>query len=123
MVKPRILIVDDETIIRDAIRRWFEFADFEVDVAEDGQVAVDKCSAHTYDIVTMDLEMPRMKGMEAIALIRKQHPALPVIIVTGYYEENAIDTDKYRIAKVLTKPVRLQDLETEVRKVLNEQGQ
>lgn len=65
-----ILVVEDEPTIRDAIARWLTLRGFRVETAEDGQMAVDMCREHRYDLVTMDLEMPRLSGHEAIQAIR-----------------------------------------------------
>jgi len=113
----RILIVDDEAYIRDALRLWMIECGFEVDTAADGQAAVEKCLQTDYDIIAMDLEMPRMNGLDAIVAIRQSRPDIPILVLTGlprdYEEVLALGA-----TKVLSKPVRLRDLETEVRQAL-----
>ena len=115
--KPCILIVDDERSVRTALHRWFEACGYLVDVAMDGVEAVEKCTAKLFDAVIMDLEMPRMSGAEALVAIKVLHPELPVIVFTGYphSQERALYTGA---ARVLTKPLRLRDLEHEVREVM-----
>lgn len=110
----RVLVVDDEENIRFALKRWFESSGFEVDVAEDGDVAVALCRAKSYDVVTMDLEMPRMNGKEAFLIISEMQPDLPVIFLTGYYEEMQ-DPVLSKAANILIKPISLHVLEKEVR--------
>lgn len=117
VTKPRILVVDDEEHLRDTLKRWFEIRGFEVDVAENGEEAVRKCDQSDYDIVTMDLEMPRMKGQEAIAAIRTRRPNLPILALTGYYSEGD-SALRCGADKVLAKPVSLQKLEEEVRQMI-----
>ncbi|MBN2309692.1 MAG: response regulator [Candidatus Hydrogenedentes bacterium] len=114
MKKLRLLVVDDEESIRIALSRWFESSGFDVDLAEDGLVAVEKCQANEYDAVTMDLEMPRMRGAEAVQHIRRLWPNLPVIVLTAHAEahQEAADLD---VSCVLAKPTSLNDLEREVR--------
>lgn len=117
MGKPTILIVDDEANIRGALYRWFEIRGFDVSSAADGLEAVSLCADNRYDVITMDLEMPRMGGIEALTAIHKTHPDVPILVVTGF----ARDAQKALTAgavKVLTKPLRLRDLEDEVRGVL-----
>lgn len=114
---PRILIVDDEDSIRDALARWFTLRGFEVEKAEDGLVAVEKCVAGSFDVITMDLEMPRLSGVEAIERIRSTHPEIPIIVLTGYPNE-ADEVLERGAAKVLTKPLRLKDLEEEIKQIL-----
>jgi DNA-binding response OmpR family regulator len=118
---PKILIVDDEDSIRDALARWFTLRGYEVEKAEDGLAAVEKCAVSSFDIITMDLEMPRLSGMEAIERIRKTNPTVPIIVLTGYPNE-AEEVLERGAAKVLTKPLRLRDLEEEVSLLLTRGG-
>jgi CheY-like chemotaxis protein len=114
----RILIVDDEPGIRSAVGSWFTAKGFLVDTAADGIEAMEKCRACAYDLVTMDLEMPRMGGLEAIPAIKALYPTLPIVVLTGYVknEESALSAGA---ARVLAKPLRLSHLEQEVRSVLS----
>lgn len=115
----RMLVVDDEENIRTALQRWFEASGFEVDSAEDGAEAVQKCATHEYDVVTMDLEMPRMNGVEAIAAIRNLKPQLPVVVLTGFLGR-AEEALRHGATKILAKPLSLRRLEEEVRGLLQE---
>ena len=121
MSKPKILIVDDEASIRIALDRWFTLRGFEVQQAMDGQEAVDCCEKSNYDVITMDLEMPRRGGVEAIALIKKLRPEVPVVVLTGY-AKNADTAIANGAAKVLSKPFRLKELEKEVRNILKQES-
>lgn len=115
-----MLVVDDEPNIRSAVRRWFEAHGYEVEVADDGDVALELCNANRYDVVTLDLEMPRLSGREVLAHLHENMPALPVIIFTGYYSGPA-DPSLDGAAKILLKPLSLHELEREVREVVDEQ--
>lgn len=117
MGKPSILIVDDEANIRGALQRWFQICGFEVTSASDGLEAVILCETNRFDVITMDLEMPRMGGIQALTEIRKTHPLVPVIIVTGFARDTQLAL-RAGASKVLAKPLRLRDLEEEVRGVL-----
>ncbi len=117
MSKPRLLVVDDEEYIRFALRRWFEICGFEVDLAEDGEVAVAKCRTGSYDVITMDLVMPRMNGQNAIRGIRAINPTVPIIVLTAY-QERAGDLRAVGASRVLAKPLALHDLEVEIRRLL-----
>jgi CheY-like chemotaxis protein len=90
---------------------------FETDTANDGAEAVEKCRANRYEIVTMDLEMPRMNGIEAIRVIKRDCPDTPILILTGFVN----DVEKLHgltVQGVLTKPVRMHDLESVIREVI-----
>lgn len=117
MVKPRILIVDDDMNVRSAFHHWFSCRGFDADEAEDGVEAVEKCTRGAYDVITLDLEMPRMTGVQALPLIRKSQPDVPIIVLTGYANETG-STGLNDVARVLIKPMSLRELETVVREFL-----
>lgn len=82
----RLLIVDDEIKIRTVIREYAEFHDYEVDEAEDGQTAVDMVKENDYDIIVMDIMMPKLDGYSACKEIRKfKHT--PIILLSARSEE------------------------------------
>lgn len=122
MGKPSILIVDDEAMVLTALERWFRARGFRTQLAYDGVEAVERCRERGYDAVIMDLEMPRMNGVDAIREIKKMHPAMPIVILTGYYQasEDARDCGAERL---FHKPVSLRALEEEIRKLLPEPGE
>lgn len=117
MERPRILIVDDDTNVRSAFQRWFSCRGFDADEAEDGVEAVDKCSRGAYDVITLDLEMPRMGGVQALPMIRKAQPDVPIVVLTGFANEAHALSPK-DVARVLVKPMSLRELEDVVRELL-----
>ena len=121
MPKPKILIVDDETSIRLALDRWFTLRGFEVQQAKDGQEAVEYCEKNQYDVIIMDLEMPRMTGLEAIVIIKKLRPEAPVLILSGFTKDADLAIANGAV-KVLSKPLRLKELEKEVREILDHES-
>ncbi len=82
----RLLVVDDEPMIREVIREYAEFNDFEVDEAEDGMEAVSLCKEKDYDILVMDIMMPRLDGFSACKEIRKCKD-IPIIMLSARSEE------------------------------------
>ncbi len=82
----RLLLADDHPVVRDGLRGVFEGdPDFEVaGEAADGAEAVDRALALAVDVVLMDLRMPRMGGVEAIALLRERAPSVHVLVLTTY---------------------------------------
>ena len=114
---PAILIADDDDVVVQTLAQWFETRGFNVDVARDGLEAVAKCQERIYDVVTMDIEMPRLGGIEAIRLLKEFSPATPVIALTGYASDP--DLPKHcRADKICAKPIALSALEREVRVLL-----
>ncbi len=83
----KILIVDDETRIREMIRKYAQFEGFVTDEACDGLEAVEKCANGSYDLVVMDIMMPNLDGFSAMKEIKKTRPELPFILLSALGEE------------------------------------
>ncbi len=83
---PRILIVDDEQKIREVIREYSEFNGYEVEEAADGMEAVSLCRLNDYDLIIMDIMMPRLDGYSACKEIKKTKN-IPVIMLSARGEE------------------------------------
>lgn len=82
----KILVVDDEANIRNVIKEYAEFEGYEVEEAVDGMEAVSKCKDEDFDIVIMDVMMPRLDGFSAIKEIRKTKN-IPVLMLSARGEE------------------------------------
>jgi DNA-binding NtrC family response regulator len=81
----RILIVDDGKDFREALRDFLVYLGYQVQEASDGRKALDLLrKSHGIDLVLLDINMPRLHGVEILAQIRKMAPELNVIIVTGH---------------------------------------
>ena len=82
----KILIVDDEARIREVIREYAQFNKYETDEAEDGMQAVAKCLNNDYDLIIMDIMMPKLDGYSACKEIKKEKD-IPVIMLSARGEE------------------------------------
>lgn len=82
----KVLIVDDEEMIRNVLREYVEFEGNEADEAADGMEAVKKCRDNDYDIILMDVMMPRLDGFSAVKEIKK-FKDIPVIMLSAREEE------------------------------------
>lgn len=82
----KVLIVDDEEMIRAVLREYVEFEGGEADEAQDGMEAVQLCRENDYDVVLMDVMMPRLDGFSAVKEIRK-YKQTPVIMLSARSEE------------------------------------
>lgn len=112
-----MLIVDDDASVREALSQWFLMRGFSVATAEDGVAAIEQCKKQHFDLITLDLEMPRMSGMEAIGPLRTCLPEATIVVLTGYGRDT--ETALLRgAAKVLQKPMRMTALEAELLEVL-----
>ncbi len=108
------LVVDDEPAIRASLAGLMRVLGFDVDTASDGVEALERVEVHgaSLSVVLMDLTMPRMGGVEALAELRKRAPDLPVILCSGYSEEHvASDLMPEDLVHFLQKPYSLEDLE------------
>ena len=107
----KILIVDDEPWVRDVFRDFCDLTDaFEVDLAESGAKAVEMIADQQYDLVTMDLIMPEMSGLDALEKIKELAPRTPVVVVTGNATEKLVNrAGVLGACQVMYKPVMLDD--------------
>ncbi len=105
--RARILVVDDEESIRELLSKTLALAEYEVDLAPDGDTAVDRMRAIPYDLLITDLRMPGVDGLTVIREARRLNADIPVIIVTGYSTEaSAIEAINLGVQGYLTKPFR-----------------
>jgi DNA-binding NtrC family response regulator len=107
----RILIVDDETIVRDSLGAWFRQDGHRVDVAESGKEALRLVSANRYDIAFLDIKMPGMDGLELQARLSAADPELSVVLMTAYASvETAVKAMKNGAYDYIVKPFDPDDL-------------
>ena len=86
----KILVVDDESSIREALSKVLHAEDYEVVSAENGQEAVEKFGAETIDLLLLDLGLPVKDGWETLAWLAGVNPLLPVIIITGRHAQREL---------------------------------
>ncbi len=102
----RVLVVDDEVMVRDVVCRMLEEVGYTVAPAADGPAALDLVRAGRFDAVILDLTMPGMSGREVLAALYALAPALPVIVCSGHERDRAHDLG----AGFLSKPFHFDDL-------------
>ncbi|MGO8787539.1 MAG: response regulator [Terriglobia bacterium] len=83
----RVLLVDDEPLVRKLVSRHLVAAGYVVRVADDGLDAIGKLRAGLPDLIISDLKMPRMSGVELLDVVRKRFPEIPVIVMSGVTAE------------------------------------
>jgi DNA-binding NtrC family response regulator len=107
----RLLIVDDEEEFLISSSRALSRRGFIVDAALNGVTALDKVEEFEYDAVVLDVKMPDIDGIEVFYQIRRIHPDLPVILLTGHSSiGDAFQTSKEGIADYLSKPIEMDEL-------------
>ena len=108
--KGSILIVDDETGARESLRMILKPI-YEVHTAEDGRKAIDFISQNEVDLVTLDLNMPGLSGIEVLKEIKKLKPDIEVIIVTAYgTEANEQEAIRNGAGDFISKPFSVTDI-------------
>ena len=111
MSKAKILIVDDEASIRNTLRDILEFEKYEVDEAKDGMDCLVKIKKNRYNVVILDIKMPNMDGMEALARIQELQPELPVVMISGHASiDSAVEAVKMGAFDFISKPPDLNRL-------------
>ena len=106
MKRDRLLWVDDEISLLRPHILFLEGKGYEVDTVTNGQDALDRCRATTYDLIFLDENMPGLSGLQTLALIKEICPTVPVIMITKSEEENIMDMAiGQKIADYLIKPV------------------
>jgi len=107
----RILLVDDEPAVAEVLAEAVKAAGHEALVALDGTEALGILSTTQVDAVFMDLVMPGLSGLAVLAQIRKHHPLLPVVVISGHaVDETAAKAKELGAVAVLEKPSTLAQL-------------
>ena len=117
----RVLVADDEEIIRETIGGVLKAAGCQVDVAADGAEAIDMLKSDHYDLVLADIKMPQKSGYEVFAAARDKNSDCGVILMTGFgYDPNhsIVRARKEGLNAVLFKPFKVDQLLSEIRKAL-----
>ena len=106
--RQRVLVVDDEPSIRDLLSKALALADYDVDIAPNGQEALEFMKQRAYNLLITDLRMPGLDGLTVIGEARCIHAGLPVIVVTGFSTEaSAIEAANVGVSGYLTKPFKI----------------
>jgi excisionase family DNA binding protein len=118
---PRILVVDDESSIRDLLAKTLALAEYDVDTAADGRSAIERLRLYPYDLLIADLKMPGIDGLNVIREAKRLKSDLPVIIITGYSTETAaIEAVNLGVSGYLTKPFRVPQVLAAAAKAIGE---
>ncbi len=106
-ISGKILIIDDEAILRQTLARILQQAGFETTTAENAEQALMFLKTSTFDLVYMDLRMPGIHGLDALKLIHEQYPNMPVILFTAQPDLNsAVEALRNGATDYLLKPLK-----------------
>lgn len=119
--KSSILVVDDEDALRTVLSSELVNEGYEVSTAADGDEAVGELGKAEFDLVLLDIKMPRMNGFEVLKHIKQNHEQTKVVMLTGFADlKNAIESKKLGADDFVSKPYDLVDLLTTIERVLSE---
>jgi DNA-binding NtrC family response regulator len=116
----RILIVDDEAALTMLLREELqESGSYEVDLAFDGAEAINLIQKTIYDVVLLDMKMPRVDGKEVLKFIQENSPSSQVIILSQYADvKMAVETTKLGAYEVLVKPYDIEQIEQTIQRAI-----
>ncbi len=119
----RVLVVDDEPVVRNGIQRALENRRMATRLASRGQEALDLLEHQSFDLVLLDIRLPDMDGVEVLRQIRLRSPETAVVMITGYPTiDSAVHCIKLGAVDYLVKPFRLDDLDAALKKSLSRQN-
>ncbi|OGB91220.1 MAG: Fis family transcriptional regulator [candidate division NC10 bacterium RIFCSPLOWO2_12_FULL_66_18] len=119
----RVLVVDDDLAVRQALSRTLEKIGYDVVVAEDGQEGLDRLRQGGIHIVLADLKMPKLSGNELLKAAKAIAPDVEVIVITGHGTvEDAVEAMKEGAYDFITKPFKRVQLEKTIRKAAEKQA-
>ncbi len=114
----KVLVVDDEKLIVKGLKFSLEQDDMEVDTAFDGEEAVEKVRANTYDIMLLDIMLPKLSGLEVCQMIR-EFSDVPIIMLTAKGEDmDKIMGLEYGADDYITKPFNILEVKARIKAIL-----
>jgi len=119
--KMRIMVVDDEMIVRESFFHWFRQYGHHTEAAASGFEALERLEKEPFDILLVDIKMPGMNGIELLAKVKEEYPDTIVIIITAYGSiETAVEAMKMGAADYLLKPFKPEQLSLVMEKVTHQ---
>ncbi|MCB0569634.1 MAG: sigma-54-dependent Fis family transcriptional regulator [Phaeodactylibacter sp.] len=116
----KLLIVDDEQNIRRTLKEILEFEQYEVDEASDGVECLARLKQQKYDVIILDIKMPKMDGMEALERIQILTPDTPVVMISGHANiDTAVEAVKKGAFDFISKPPDLNRLLITIRNAMD----
>jgi len=117
---PKILIVDDERAIRRTLKEILEYEKYDIDEAEDGEIGLEKIEKNNYDVIILDIKMPKKDGIEVLTEMQQKGIDTPVIVLSGHGNiETAVEAVKKGAFDYIPKPPDLNRLLITVRNAMD----
>jgi len=121
--RTRILIVDDEEIVRESLSGWLEKDGYTVATAHDGPTAVNRLNAERWSIMLVDMKMPGMDGLQVLEQAKKLQPDVTAVIMTAYATvDTAVTAMKLGAYDYIVKPFDPEELSLMIQKIVKQQA-
>ena len=110
--KRKVLLVEDETVVRESVRDWLVEDGYDVDVAEDGEEALEKIKEEEFGVIVLDLKLPGIDGLQVFEEAKELKPETKGVIITAYPSKETLEKAKsLGLLDYLPKPFKAEDLE------------
>lgn len=124
MAKTKILIVDDELVMRESLAGWLERDGHQVEKAASGEEGLEKLAVNRFDILLLDIKMEGMSGIEVLKQVKENDPDVAVVMITAYGSiRSTIEAMKNGAHDYLLKPFDPNELGVVIEKILESQAQ
>jgi len=119
--KRKVLIVEDEAVVRDSVREWLVDDGYDVEVAESGKEALEKIKKEEFGVIVLDLKLPDTDGLQVFEHAKELKPETKGVIITAYPSKETRDRAKQLgLMDYLPKPFKVDDLEKLISQALGE---
>jgi len=123
-LKAKILLIEDEELIRELYADALQHADFELILVEDGEKGLEKWRQETFSLLITDIGLPGMSGWEVIESVRKKNLNVPIIIISGWGNQiEFVRGKQLRVNHILSKPIDLFSLTSIINECLQQASQ
>ena len=121
MERNRILVVDDDPLIRGSLYEMLRGQRFDVEMASDGAEAMNHLQRRSFQLVIADWKMPQVDGMSLLSYIRNKYPDVNVVLITGFGNvTSAVEAIRQGAFDYLTKPIQPEELEATIQRALSQ---
>ncbi|MCK4385110.1 MAG: response regulator, partial [candidate division Zixibacteria bacterium] len=119
--RANVLVVDDEQVVCNSCKKILNQQGHNVQTASSGREALKKVEEDKYDVLIADWKMPEIDGMEVLRIVKKNHPEIIVIMITGYPSvESAVKAMRLGVSNYVPKPLDPDELTQALKKALEE---
>ena len=119
--KGKILLVEDEAVVRESVREWLVDDGYDVECAETGEEALDRIKKEDFGVLVLDLRLPGVDGLQVFEQAKKLKPATKGVMITAYPSIETRDAARrLGLIDYLPKPFKVEDLEKTIKEALQE---